>query len=161
MANYYGYNSNLQMLNNLERQKENINRLIAQYSQPQAPVQNIINTSASNVDMEARILKDGEDASNIIINHRTLFVDEKNKKVMIKEIDGTYSKVYDIIVPLDEKDKKIIDLENKLREMEVKFNEFTKSSNDSSSIKSQEPSTNNSSIDRSERNKSKQSSKSS
>lgn len=128
------YNSNLQMINNLERQKENINNLIAQYSQP-APVQNIINTnSVNNNELEARILNRDEEPSNIAITRKTVFISESNKKVYIKDVDGTITKEYDIIVPLDEKDKKILELEKRLKEMEEKINvqyaEPTKSNDD-------------------------------
>ena len=128
MAGYNYYNQNQNLMNNLLRQKENIENLINQYNQPQAPVQNIINTGSS-LDFEARILKDNEDISNIAINRRTLFVDENNKKISIKELDGSISKEYDIVIPLDEKDKKIIELENRLKEMEEKINnEYAKPS---------------------------------
>ena len=117
----YGFNSQ-SMLNQLMRQKDNINDLISQYTQPQAPVQNIINTGS---DFEARILKKDEQVDNILVNKRTMFLDEYNKKLYIKELDGTISKEYEVVIPLDEKDKKIIALENKLREMGVKIDEFT------------------------------------
>lgn len=125
--NYNGvYNPNQPMINQLLRQRDNIESMLNQYSQPQAPVQNIINTG-TNLEFEARILNDGEDISNIGINRRTLFVDEKNKRVVVKELDGTISKEYEIIVPLDEKDKKILELEARLKEMEDKFNvEYSK-----------------------------------
>ena len=114
MASYNSfYNPNANMLNQLMRQKENIDNLINQYSQPQAPVQNIINTN-SNIDFEAKILKDDEDISNIMISRKTLFIDEKNAKVYIKEIDGNISKTYDIIVP---KDKKDIEIDNLKKEI--------------------------------------------
>lgn len=116
MPNLYGQNYN--MMNQLLRQKDNIDNLISQYSQP--PVQNIINTGA---DFEARILGDNEDAENVLINKRTMFLDKKNKKLLIKELDGKISEEYEIIIPLDEKDKKIQDLEKRLKEMEVKLNE--------------------------------------
>lgn len=116
MANFYGYGANNQnMINQLMRQKESIDNMIQQYSQPQAPVQNIINTSAGS-DFEARILKDGEIPENVFIHRRTMFLDRNNKKVFIKEVDGSISESYDIIVPLDEKDKKIMELEKKLKE---------------------------------------------
>lgn len=124
MANYGAlFNPNQTMINQLLRQKDNIENMLSQYSQP--PVQNIINTGT---DFEAKILKDDEDATNIYVSKRTMFLDKKNKKVIIKEIDGTISEQYDIIVPLDEKDKKIIELEHRLKEMEEKINvESTKS----------------------------------
>lgn len=112
---------NQTMLNQLFRQKDNIDNLISQYSQP--PVQNIINTGT---DFEARILKEGEQLENILINKRTMFLDEHNKKLSIKEVDGSISKEYEIIIPLDEKDQKILDLENRLKEMEERINESSK-----------------------------------
>ena len=123
--NSFGF-SNQSMLNQLFRQKDNIENLISQYSQPQAPVQNIINTSNST-DFEARILKENEQIENILINKRTMFLDETNKKLTIKELDGTISKEYEIVIPLDAKDKRILELENKLKEMEGKY-EHSKSS---------------------------------
>lgn len=121
------FNQNQGMINQLLRQKENIENMITQYSQPPAPVQTIINTGSNNLEFEAKILNNDEDISNIAIMRRTLFVDEKNKKIVIKEVDGTISKEYEIVVPLDEKDKKILELENRLKEMEVRINGNTKS----------------------------------
>ena len=102
-------------------QKDNIENMINQYSQPQTPVQNIINTGA-NLEFEARILKDDEEVENILVNHKTMFLDKKNKKVLIKELDGKISEEYELIIPLDEKDKKILELEQRLKEMEAKIN---------------------------------------
>ena len=107
--------NNQAMINQLMRQKDNIDNLINQYSQP-SPVQNIINTSG--IDFEARILKDGEEAENTYVARRTMFLDKKNKKLLIKETDGTISEQYEIILPLDEKDKKILELEQRIKEME-------------------------------------------
>ena len=127
--NNYGnfFNPNQNMINQLLRQKDNIENMLNQYSQPQqAPVQNIINTG-SNTEFEAKILADNEEVENIYINKRTMFLDKKNRKVMIKELDGNISEEYEIVIPLDEKDKRILDLENKLKEMEEKINDkFTK-----------------------------------
>ena len=109
------------------RQKENVENLINQYNQPQAPVQNIINTG-TGLEFEAKILKDDEEVDNIFINKRTMFLDKKNKKLLIKEVDGKISEEYEIVIPLDEKDKHILDLENRLKEMEVYINEHSKPS---------------------------------
>lgn len=132
--NNFGF-SNQSMLNQLFRQKDNIENLISQYSQPQAPVQNIINTSNST-DFEARILKENEQIENILINKRTMFLDETNKKLTIKELDGTISKEYEIVIPLDAKDKKILELENKLKEMEEKYEHSKPSSTNNKQQKS-------------------------
>ena len=120
---YNYYNSNQGMINQLLRQKDNIDNLINQYQQmpQQSPIQNIIN-QAPGLEFEARILKENEDPMDIAVIRKTLFVDETNKKVVIKEVDGTISKTYDIVVPLDAKDQKILELETKLKEMEEKIN---------------------------------------
>ena len=117
----YGFGNNQNMLNQLMRQKDSIDNLINQYSQP--PVQNIINTGT---DFEARILNENEQADNILINKRTMFLDEFRKKISIKEVDGTISKEYEIVIPLDEKDRKILELEEKIKEMEDRFYEHSK-----------------------------------
>ena len=44
----------------------------------------------------------------------------------VKEINGDISEEYDVVVPLDEKDKKILEFENKLKEMEVRVNEYAR-----------------------------------
>jgi len=110
------------LMNQLYRYKDNIDNLINQYGQVQPPVQNIINTSGNTSDTEVRYLKENENINNIIVSKKTLFIDETKAKISIKEIDGTISKTYDIIVPKDEKDLKIEELENKLRELEEKIN---------------------------------------
>lgn len=122
------YNPNQQMINQLMRQKDNVENLISQYSQP--PVQNIINTGT---DFEAKIIED-EDVNNILINKRTMFLDKKNKRVIIKEIDGKISEEYEIIIPLDEKDKKILDLEQRLKELEERY-EYSKPTRTDDEIK--------------------------
>jgi benzoyl-CoA reductase/2-hydroxyglutaryl-CoA dehydratase subunit BcrC/BadD/HgdB len=68
-------------------------------------------------------LKPGEDISNLIISKKTLFIDEDNSKISIKEVDGNISKVYNIIVPKDEKDIKIEELEKKIKELEERLDD--------------------------------------
>lgn len=133
----YNYN-NIAMMNQLYRQKENIENMINQYSQnvAQPPVQNIINTTGTTSEIDVKFLKNNEDISNIIISKKTLFIDENNAKISIKETDGTISKVYDIIIPKDEKDLKIEELEKKLRELEERVNDkSTKSTVASNDVK--------------------------
>jgi len=130
----YGYNG-ANMINQLYRQKDNIENMIAQYAQ-QPPVQNIINTSG-NTEYDVKFLNQNEDIANIIISKKTIFIDEKNSKISIKEIDGSISKVYNIIVPKDEKDLKIEELENKLKELEERVNvQSTKSNISNNDVKS-------------------------
>lgn len=129
MSPYNNYNG---MINQLYRQKENIDNMINQYStmQQQPPVQNIINTSNST-DIDVKFLKNDEDISNIIITKRTLFIDEKNSKIALKELDGEISKSYDIIIPKDPKDIKIEELEAKIKGLEEKINNECAESNKS------------------------------
>lgn len=120
--NYYNQN----MINQLMKQKDSIDNMINQYSQP--PVQNIINAMPST-EFEARILKDTEDINAIFITKRTMFLDKKNKKIIIKEIDGRVSEEYDIILPLDEKDKRIQALEQELKDLKGMIMNDTRSNN--------------------------------
>ena len=117
------YNPNQTMINQLSRQKDNIENMLNQYQQV-PPIQNIINQSTT--DFEAKILNDNEDVNNILISKRTMFLDRTNKKIYIKEVDGKISEEYDFIIPKDEKDLKIEELENKLKEMEGIVNEYSK-----------------------------------
>ena len=133
------YNNNY--INQLYRQKDNIENMIAQYSQglisPQAPVQNIINTSSNTSDYDVKFLGKDDDITNIIVTKKTLFIDESKAKISIKEVDGSISKSYDIIIPKDEKDLKIEELEKKLQELEGKINvQSTESNVASNDIKS-------------------------
>lgn len=145
--NFYGQNN--QMMNQLLRQRDNIDNLINQYSQPlftqpQAPVQNIINTnSASPIEMEAKYLKSGESVNDILISNKTLFIDENNSKIYIKDVNGSIAKTYDIVIPKDEKDLKIEELEEKLRKLEAKVNvKFAEPNGAVDDVKSSSPNDN-------------------
>lgn len=120
----YNLYNNQPMINQLMRYKDSIDGMINQMNTPQPPVQNIINTSMGT-DFEARILNEDEEVENILINKRTMFLDKTNKRLVIKEVDGKISEEYEIIIPMDEKDKKIFELEKRLKEMEDKINEHT------------------------------------
>ena len=110
--NYYNQN----MLNQLLKQRDNIDNMINQYSQQQPPVQNIINTMPP-IDFEARILKDNEDINNVFINKKTMILDKKNKRLIVKEANGNINEEYEIVVPMDEKDKRILALENEIKQL--------------------------------------------
>lgn len=72
----YNYNNGANMINQLYRQKDNIENMIAQYAQgfgnQQPPVQNIINTTNSS-DIDVRFLTQNEDISNIIISKNFIY----------------------------------------------------------------------------------------
>lgn len=112
------YYPNSGLINQLERQKDNIDNLLQQYTG-----QNI-----TPIGIEARFTE--EDVSNIPVMRKTLFINERDKKISIKEIDGTISKEYEIVVPLDEKDKKILELERRIKEMEYERTKPIKSNDE-------------------------------
>nr|MBP3680407.1 hypothetical protein [Clostridia bacterium] len=86
-------------------------------NQPQQPIQNIINTQMplNNVFL-AQYLKENEKVEEMFVNHKTAFIDLKNKQLKIKEIDGNIV-VYGLVLPRDEKDEKIEQLERQILEL--------------------------------------------
>lgn len=115
-------------LSRIDRQIEDLQRLKASYQTMPQPINNIITTPTnanSQPLFEARFTT--ENPSDIFVQNKTAFIDLKNGKLSIKEVDGEL-KEYFIILPKDEKDLKIENLERKLREMEVKIenNEYSK-----------------------------------
>ena len=113
----YGYNQQLnldrinQQINELERLKSGVQAM------PQQPIQNIINTNPAQIQFEARYLKNNEKVEEILVQHKTAFIDEKNGYLKVKDIDGTIT-TYELVLPKDEKDLKIEELERRLKEYE-------------------------------------------
>lgn len=118
----FGNNYSPTSINNIDAQIENLTRM-KNSLQPQSPITNVINTN-TKIDLEAKILKDGESIQNILINNRTLFLDKKNGIVAIKETNGDISETFQIIIPKDPKDEKIEKLEEMILKMEDKLNEY-------------------------------------
>ena len=83
----------------------------------QQPIQNIINTQMplNNLFM-AQFLKENEKVEEMFVNHKTAFIDLFKKELKIKDIDGTIT-IYGLILPIDEKDKKIEELEKQIQEL--------------------------------------------
>lgn len=111
----------------IDRQIEDLQRLKASYQQNiQPPINNYITTPVQQPAtpiFEAKFTN--ENPSDILINNKTAFIDLKNGRLSIKELDGEI-KEYALILPKDEKDIKIENLESKLKDMEVKLNEYSK-----------------------------------
>ena len=138
-GNYSGYNSqlNIDRINNQIKELENLKRNY----QTQPPM-NVFNVGTQQVDFEARFLGKDDNPTNIIVTRKTAFISLENKLLTIKEIDGTLTQ-YEIVLPLDEKDKKIIELERRLNELSnvnghgstneesVKYKDDTESTKDS------------------------------
>lgn len=110
----------------IDRQIEDLQRLKSNMQSlgvaPQ-PINNIITTPQQMVQpqpiFEAKFTT--ENPSDILVTNKTAFINLKEGKLSIKEVDGEI-KEYFLILPKDEKDLKIENLENKLREMEEKLN---------------------------------------
>lgn len=108
----------------IDRQIEDLQRLKASYqNMPAQPINNIISTPITPVStqpiFEAKFTT--ENPADVYVTNKTAFIDLKNGKLTIKEVDGEM-KEYFLILPKDEKDLKIENLERKLREMENKIN---------------------------------------
>lgn len=118
-----------QQIQDLERMKTGFQNI------PQQPIQNIINTNASNIDFEARILKENEKVEEILVQRKTAFIDLINGKLSIKELNGDI-KEYELVLPKTKEQLKIEELERKLSQYEnerngnVKSNDKRKSTND-------------------------------
>ena len=83
----------------------------------QQPIQNIINTQIPQNDwFMAKFLKNGEQAENQLVTLKTAFIDLQNKQLKIKDITGEII-TYELIIPKDEKDKKIEELEKQIQEL--------------------------------------------
>lgn len=116
-------------LNRIDKQIEDLQRMKASYQNMgmQPPINNIITTPIQSQSIkpifEARF--SSENPSDILVQNKTAFIDLKNGKLSIKEVDGEIKEYY-LIMPKDEKDIKIENLESKLKEMEMKLNEYSK-----------------------------------
>ena len=107
----------------IDRQIEDLQRLKANFQNMgmgQPPINNIITTQQPQPIFEAKFTN--ENPSDILVTNKTAFINLKDGKLSIKEVDGEI-KEYFIILPKDEKDLKIENLESKLREMEIKLNQ--------------------------------------
>lgn len=127
--NYYNPMYNINKLDDQIRQLQDLKN---QYQQ--APIQNFINSNIP-VEMEAKYLKPNEKVEDIIIMNKTLFIDETNSKIYVKEKDGTISKTYDIIIPKTEEQLKIEELSNKNEILSQKLEEMEKKLNEQSNVK--------------------------
>ena len=100
-----------QQIQELQRMRDNFQQVPA----PQ-PITNVINTQSNTIDFEARYLEENEKVEDILISRKTAFIDLKNKYLKIKEPNGKIT-AYELILPKDEKDIKIEELEEKINEL--------------------------------------------
>ena len=113
----------------IDRQIEELQRMRANFQNMgmgQPPINNIITTPQTVPTPVTPIFEakfTNENPSDILVQNKTAFINLKDGRLSIKEVDGEI-KEYFLILPKDEKDLKIEQLEGKLREMEMKFDEY-------------------------------------
>lgn len=115
-------------LQRIDRQIEDLQRLKSSMQNmnvvPQPPINNIIATPQQMVQTSQPVFEakfTTENPSEILVTNKTAFINLRDGKLSIKEVDGELKEYY-LIMPKDEKDIKIENLENKLRAMEEKLN---------------------------------------
>ena len=109
------------------------------YFREQQPIQNIFTNQmpSSNATFFARYLKDGETPQEAFVNAKTALISLSEKKLHIKEQDGTIT-TYDIVIPMDEKDKKISELESQISELKEMISNVSTTSTIETNIESTE-----------------------
>ncbi len=86
------------------------------------PINNIFTTQMPQNDLfMAKFLKEGEIAENQFITTKTAFIDLTHKQLKIRDPQGQTT-TYGLILPMDEKDLKINDLEQEIKELKERLN---------------------------------------
>ena len=107
-------------IDNIDRRIEDLQRMKEQYSKPIQPItQNFQIANPVNTDFEARFIKN-ESVEDIFITKKTAFISLENKFLKIKDLNGNITS-YELILPKDEKDLKIEELERRIKEMEAQY----------------------------------------
>lgn len=116
-------------ISRIDRQIDELQRLKSNYQamqQPPQPINNIITSQPMTPPQqpivpifEAKFTN--ENPADILIQNKTAFIDLKNGKLSIKEVDGEI-KEYELILPKDEKDLRIEELEAKMKKLESSYN---------------------------------------
>lgn len=130
---------------NIDRINQQIQELEAmknRYQTAPQPITNVINTSGSQVDFEARYIDENTNIEDLLVQHRTAFICLKNGLLSIKEINGDIV-TYNIVKPKTPEELKIEELERRLSKYEQQFNTTINEGEGSSSdvVSNNEPST--------------------
>ena len=127
----YFYQPNVQRIDNQIKELEQLKNQFQTI--PQQPM-NVFNVgNGTQIEFEARFIKDDEEVENIPISRKTAFISPKNGYLKVKELNGDIT-TYELIPPKDDKDRRIEELERKIKEMEAQ-NELTKSNGSTNEIK--------------------------
>ena len=127
----YFYQPNVQRIDNQIKELEQLKNQFQTI--PQQPM-NVFNVgNGTQIEFEARFIKDDEEVENIPISRKTAFISPKNGYLKVKELNGDIT-TYELIPPKDDKDRRIEELERKIKEMEAQ-NELTKSNGSTNEVK--------------------------
>ena len=127
----YFYQPNVQRIDNQIKELEQLKNQFQTI--PQQPM-NVFNVgNCTQIEFEARFIKDDEEVENIPISRKTAFISPKNGYLKVKELNGDIT-TYELIPPKDDKDRRIEELERKIKEMEAQ-NELTKSNGSTNEVK--------------------------
>lgn len=86
------------------------------------PINNIFTTQMPQNDLfMAKFLKEGEIAENQFITTKTAFIDLEHKQLKIRDPQGQTT-TYGLILPMDEKDLKINNLEHEIKKLKERLN---------------------------------------
>ena len=123
----YGYNPMI----DIDRKIDELQKMKAGF-QTRQPINIYNNANTPESNFFARYLGENEKVDEILVTHKTAFISFKNRQLSIKETNGDIT-TYEIILPKDEKDLKIEELERRLLEYEQHINannEITESTSD-------------------------------
>lgn len=137
-------------MNRIDKQIEDLQRLRANYQgmmMNPPPINNIINQQTQKPLFEAKFTNDNP--SDIFVQNKTAFIDLKNNKLTIKEVDGDM-KEYGILPPQDEKDIKIQQLEKEIMALKDNYINLQMSTANNQQINSQQINQNSQQINQSE-----------
>ena len=127
----YFYQPNVQRIDNQIKELEQLKNQFQTI--PQQPM-NVFNVgNGTQIEFEARFIKDDEEVENIPISRKTAFISPKNGYLKVKELNGDIT-TYELIPPKDDKHRRIEELERKIKEMEAQ-NELTKSNGSTNEVK--------------------------
>ena len=123
--NYPMYGNNQFMMNDLQNMRDRIDNQMRQIQQNQIqqPIPQVtqnfqITPTQNNSDIDGKYAENIDDVKNTFVIKTTLFINKNNSQLWLKDISGNI-KTFKIeeIIELDEKDKKILELEKQLNEL--------------------------------------------
>lgn len=123
--NYPMYGNNQFMMNDLQNMRDRIDNQMRQIQQNQIqqPIPQVtqnfqITPTQNNSDIDGKYAENIDDVKNTFVIKTTLFINKDNSQLWIKDVGGNI-KTFGLeeIIELDEKDKKILELQKEIKEL--------------------------------------------